>query len=152
MLGSQDGTACLLRYRPPANHAVKDFARHYGTSVLPARPRHPQDTANRAGATGLGALNPDALGRAHRWILKMELLLHRPVDLARASWMVQQSVRIYHQDRPRLPLKLKTRDEVHGAFIAGLIKPPPCPSYVSTYEGPVTDLETVYQQALPWAA
>ena len=31
------------RYEPRANETVEDFARHYGTSVLPARPRHPQD-------------------------------------------------------------------------------------------------------------
>ena len=31
------------RYEPRANDTVEDFARHYGTSVLPARPYHPQD-------------------------------------------------------------------------------------------------------------
>lgn len=31
------------RYEPRANETVEDFARHYGTSVLPARPYHPQD-------------------------------------------------------------------------------------------------------------
>ena len=33
------------RYEPRANETVQDFARHYGTSVLPARPRRPQDKA-----------------------------------------------------------------------------------------------------------
>lgn len=33
------------RYEPRANETVQDFARHYGTSFLPARPRHPQDKA-----------------------------------------------------------------------------------------------------------
>lgn len=33
------------RYEPRTNDTVLDFARHYGTSVLPARPRHPQDKA-----------------------------------------------------------------------------------------------------------
>jgi transposase len=33
------------RYEPLNNETVQDFARHYGTSVLPARPRHPQDKA-----------------------------------------------------------------------------------------------------------
>ena len=33
------------RYEPRSNDTVHDFARHYGTSVLPARPRHPQDKA-----------------------------------------------------------------------------------------------------------
>jgi len=29
----------------PVTETVEDFARHHGCSVLPARPRHPQDTA-----------------------------------------------------------------------------------------------------------
>lgn len=33
------------RYEPRANDIVLDFARHYGTSVLPARPYSPQDKA-----------------------------------------------------------------------------------------------------------
>lgn len=33
------------RYEPRANDTVQDFARHYGTSVLPARPRTPRDKA-----------------------------------------------------------------------------------------------------------
>jgi transposase len=31
------------RYEPRSNDSVQDFANHYGTSVLPARPYHPQD-------------------------------------------------------------------------------------------------------------
>ncbi|MFK4446048.1 transposase [Caballeronia udeis] len=31
------------RYEPRSNDTVLDFARHYGTSILPARPYHPQD-------------------------------------------------------------------------------------------------------------
>jgi len=34
------------RYEPRANETVQDFARHYGTSVLPARPRSPRDKAS----------------------------------------------------------------------------------------------------------
>jgi transposase len=33
------------RYEPRSNDTVLDFARHYGTSFLPARPYHPQDKA-----------------------------------------------------------------------------------------------------------
>jgi transposase len=33
------------RYEPRANDTVQDFARHYSTSVLPARPYSPQDKA-----------------------------------------------------------------------------------------------------------
>ncbi len=38
------------RYEPRSNDTVLDFARHYGTSVLPARPRHPQDKARAESA------------------------------------------------------------------------------------------------------
>ncbi len=33
------------RYAPRSNDTVLDFARHYGTSILPVRPYHPQDKA-----------------------------------------------------------------------------------------------------------
>jgi transposase len=33
------------RYEPSINRVAQDFARHYGTVILPARPRHPQDKA-----------------------------------------------------------------------------------------------------------
>lgn len=38
------------RYEPRSNDTVLDFARHYGTSVLPARPYHPQDKAKAESA------------------------------------------------------------------------------------------------------
>lgn len=47
------------RYEPRANETVEDFARHYGTSVLPARPYHPQDKAEAESAVQL----------VERWIL-----------------------------------------------------------------------------------
>ena len=34
------------KYEPRANDTVQDFARYYGTSVLPARPRTPRDKAS----------------------------------------------------------------------------------------------------------
>jgi putative transposase len=70
----------------------------------------------------------NALAERVNGILKMELLLHRPADLAQASRMVQQSVQIYNQERPHLSLKLKTPDEVHRASIAGWIRPAIRPS------------------------
>jgi transposase len=47
------------RYEPRANDTVLDFALHYGTSVLPARPRHPQDKAKAESAVQV----------VERWIL-----------------------------------------------------------------------------------
>jgi transposase len=47
------------RYEPRSNDTVLDFARHYGTSVLPARPRLPQDKAKVESAVQV----------VERWIL-----------------------------------------------------------------------------------
>lgn len=47
------------RYEPRSNDTVLDFARHYGTSILPARPRHPQDKAKAESAVQV----------VERWIL-----------------------------------------------------------------------------------
>ena len=55
------------RYEPRANDTVLEFARHYGTSVLPVRPRHPQDKARAESAVQV----------VERWILMR--LRHRPL-------------------------------------------------------------------------
>ena len=47
------------RYEPRSNDSVLDFARHYGTSVLPARPYHPQDKAKAESAVQI----------VERWIM-----------------------------------------------------------------------------------
>ena len=47
------------RYEPRANDTVLDFARHYGTSVLPARARRPQDKAYASYCTLCGWWNSD---------------------------------------------------------------------------------------------
>jgi len=54
------------RYEPRANDTVLGFARHYNTSVLPARPRRPQDKAKAESAVQV----------VERWIL-MRLRHHR---------------------------------------------------------------------------
>ncbi len=47
------------RYEPQSQDTVLDFARHYGTSILPARPYHPQDKAKVESAVQI----------VERWIL-----------------------------------------------------------------------------------
>jgi transposase len=47
------------RYEPRSNDTVLDFARHYGSSILPARPRHPQDKAKAESAVQI----------VERWIM-----------------------------------------------------------------------------------
>lgn len=54
------------RHEPRANDTVLEFARHYGTSVLPARPRRPQDKAKAESAVQV----------VERWIL-MRLRHHK---------------------------------------------------------------------------
>ncbi|KAA1170263.1 IS3 family transposase [Marinobacter salinexigens] len=58
----------------------------------------------------------NALAERVNGILKTELLLARPKDLAEARKMVDQSVQIYNTRRPHLALKYKTPDAVHRAF------------------------------------
>jgi putative transposase len=58
----------------------------------------------------------NALAERVNGILKMEFLLHRPKDMAEARRMVDESVQIYNQERPHLPLKYNTPDAVHRAF------------------------------------
>ena len=66
------------RYEPQANATVLDFARHYGTSVLPARPHHPQDKAAVESAVQV----------VGRWILAS--LRHRVFDtVAEADAAIQ---------------------------------------------------------------
>ena len=60
----------------------------------------------------------NALAERINGILKNELLLHRPADLAQARRMVRESVAIYNRERPHLSLQLKTPDEVHRASLA----------------------------------
>lgn len=56
------------RYEPCANDTVRDLARHYGTSVRPARPRSPKDKATAESAVQV----------VTRWILAR--LLHQRFD------------------------------------------------------------------------
>ena len=56
------------RYEPRSNDTVLDFARHYGTSILPARARHPQDKAKVESAVQI----------VERWI--MARLRHHKFD------------------------------------------------------------------------
>ncbi|MFZ2389078.1 MAG: integrase core domain-containing protein, partial [Polaromonas sp.] len=66
----------------------------------------------------------NALAERINGILKNELLLQRPADLAQARCMVRESIDIYNQERPHLSLQLKTPDEVHRASLADSRHPP----------------------------
>jgi len=64
--------------------------------------------------------NQNALAERVNGILKNELLLHRPANLKQARKMVDESVKIYNQQRPHLALNMKTPDEVHRASVAAI--------------------------------
>jgi transposase len=49
------------RYEPQPNRATAEFAAHYGTVILPARPRRPQDKPH---VDGTYATNPEAASPA----------------------------------------------------------------------------------------
>ncbi len=65
----------------------------------------------------------NALAERINGILKGELLLQRPADLAQAMRMIDESVAIYNQERPHCSLQLKTPDEVHRASLAVILQP-----------------------------
>ena len=87
------------RYEPRSNDTVQDFARHYGTSVLPARPYHPQDKAKVESAVQV----------VERWILAR--LRHRTftsvaeVNLALSSLLTQLNQRPFQ----KLPVPARAR-------------------------------------------
>ena len=62
------------RYEPRSNDTVLDFARHYGTSILPARARHPQDKAKVESAVQI----------VERWIMA-RLRNHRFASIAEVN-------------------------------------------------------------------
>jgi len=62
----------------------------------------------------------NALAERVNGILKNELLLHRPANLEQARKMVDESVKIYNEQRPHLALNMKTPDEVHRASVTAI--------------------------------
>lgn len=62
----------------------------------------------------------DALAERVNGILKNDLLLHRPANMGQAREIVDESVKIYNQQRPHLALHMKTPDEVHRASVAAI--------------------------------
>src|SRR5260370_7958210 len=79
------------RYEPRSNDTVLDFARHYGTSILPARPRHPQDKAKAESAVQI----------AERWIMAPP----RPHHFANGHWL--------NQPLPPLPIPPTDKPSPH---------------------------------------
>ena len=105
------------RYEPQANATVLDFARHYGTSVLPARPHHPQDKAAVESAVQV----------VGRWILAS--LRHRVFDtVAEADAAVQALLPSLNQ-RP-----LRKLPGCRASVFAELDRPAMLPLPAAPYE------------------
>ena len=74
------------RYEPRSNDTVLDFARHYGTSILPARPYHPQDKAKAESAVQIverwimARLRHQQFGSVHEVNIAIAPLLRRLND------------------------------------------------------------------------
>nr|WP_269812391.1 IS21 family transposase [Pseudomonas monteilii] len=79
------------RYEPRVSETVLDFARHYGCTVLPARPHHPQDKASVESAVQV----------VERWILARlrHTRLHdlRAANLAIAPLLMQLNERAFQK-------------------------------------------------------
>ena len=45
----KSGVTISCRYEPGIQRTYEEFAQHYGTAILPARPRHPRDKAKVGG-------------------------------------------------------------------------------------------------------
>lgn len=110
------------RYEPRANDTVLDFARHYGTSVLPARPRMPQDKARVESAVQV----------VERWILAR--LRHHSLrnvgeaDLAIADLLGPLNERAFQ----KLPGSRRTAfDEIDAPALAPL---PPTAYELATFK------------------
>src|SRR5690606_25023945 len=104
------------RYEPRANDTVLDFAQHYGCTVLPARPRTPQDKASVESAVQV----------VERWVLAR--LRHRPLaDLAAANRAIQPLVQELNA-RPfqKLP---GSRASVFNELDAPALRPLPAQRY-----------------------
>lgn len=74
------------RYEPMSNETVLDFARHYGTSILPARPYHPKDKARVEAAVLI----------VERWIL-MRLRHHRFKTLYEVNEAIKPLLNLLNQ-------------------------------------------------------
>ncbi len=104
------------RYEPRGNDTVLDFARHYGTSVLPARPYHPQDKAKAESAVQV----------VERWV--MARLRHQRLATVHAVNVAIKPLLEQLNDRPfqKLP---GSRASTFAALDAPALLPLPAQRY-----------------------
>ena len=110
------------RYEPRSNDTVRDFARHYGTSVLPARPYSPQDKAKAESAVQV----------VERWILAR--LRHQPMASVQAVNVAIEPLLERLNNRPfqKLP---GSRASTFAALDAPALLPLPAQRYeIATFK------------------
>jgi transposase len=93
----KSGVTHPCRYEPDVNPTYLDFARHYGTTVIPARPGKPKDKAKVEGAVLI----------VERWILAA-LRNHRFFSLAEINRAIKEKLTEFNE-RPLQKLKVSRR-------------------------------------------
>lgn len=93
----KSGVTHPCRYEPDVNLTYLDLARHYGTTVIPARPGKPRDKAKVESAVLIVA----------RWILAA-LRNHRFFSLAELNRAIREKL-VEFNDRPLQKLKVSRR-------------------------------------------
>ncbi len=108
------------RYEPRSNDTVLDFARHYGTSILPARPYHPQDKAKAESAVQIverwimARLRHQQFGSVHEVNAAMTPLLTRLNDKPFQKLPGSRASTFTEIDAPALlPLPLQRYEMAH---------------------------------------
>lgn len=108
------------RYEPRSNDTVLDFARHYGTSILPARPYHPQDKAKAESAVQIverwimARLRHQQFGSVHEVNVAMAPLLTRLNDKPFQKLPGSRASTFAEIDAPALlPLPLQRYEMAH---------------------------------------
>jgi transposase len=112
----KSGVTHPCRYEPDINPTYLDLARHYGTSVIPARPGKPRDKAKVESAVLI----------AERWILAA-LRNHRFFSLAELNQAIAQKLILFNQ-RPLQKLKV-SREHLFETIDKPALKPLPVHRY-----------------------
>ena len=118
----KSGVTHPCRYEPDINPTYLDLARHYGTTVIPARPGKPKDKAKVESAVLI----------VERWILAA-LRNHRFFSLAELNQAIAEKLVVFNQRPPAENKSLpRTSFLDHRQTGAGR---PACPPPTSTRSG-----------------
>jgi transposase len=108
--------ACL--YEPQVNRTYAEMAAHYGTAVLPTRPRRPRDKAKVEACVLI----------VERWLIG-RLRDHRFYSLAELNAAIGELLKPLNEERPIRPLGL-TRQQLLEELDRPALRPLPTEPYV----------------------